>query len=221
MPERVGHHRDAGVADLHDLLHALHAGDLGGVEALHLAAEHRAILDRGAQHAGQLEVDGVLHRAIDLRHRVEPLERLAGNLPVLGVLELRLLRNRKLGGRSGNLAVGGRLARGLVRDDALVGRQLCGRHLPLVGCGLDQHQAGGGAAFAHILMRLANRAAAGGVVVAPRALALHIVARRRIFGRDLGPVAIEFLGDELGEAGLRALAHLGPGDARSKRPQGA
>ena len=59
LPPGVGHDRDGVVADLHDLLHARHALDLGGVEALHLAAEHRAILDRGVEHARQLEVDAV------------------------------------------------------------------------------------------------------------------------------------------------------------------
>ena len=61
LPPGVGDHRDGGIAGLHDLLHARHAGDLGGVEALELAAEHRALLDRRAQHSGHLEVDGVLH----------------------------------------------------------------------------------------------------------------------------------------------------------------
>jgi len=39
-----------------------------------------------------------------------------------------------------------------------------------------------------------------------------VLAGRRIFGRHLRPVAFELLGDELGEAGERPLAHLGAGD---------
>ena len=42
-------------------------------------------------------------------------------------------------------------------------------------------------------------------------------AGRRIFGRDLGPVALQLLGDELGEAGQRPLPHLGAGDADDHR----
>ena len=47
------------VADLHHFLHALHAVDLAPVEARQLAAEHRALLDRGVEHAGHLEVHAV------------------------------------------------------------------------------------------------------------------------------------------------------------------
>ena len=49
--------------------------------------------------------------------------------------------------------------------------------------------------------------------IAPDALARDVLAGRRVFGRDLRPVAFEFLGDELGEAGERALAHLRARDA--------
>ncbi|MEY9170422.1 hypothetical protein ABIF15_001654 [Bradyrhizobium elkanii] len=63
VPPGVGDDGNGAVADLHHLLDALHAGDLGFVKALHLAAEHRAILDRGIQHARQLDVDAVDHLA--------------------------------------------------------------------------------------------------------------------------------------------------------------
>ena len=53
--------------------------DLRGVEALDLAAEHRAVLDRGVQHARQLEVDAVDLLAGELVGGVEPLQRLAGD----------------------------------------------------------------------------------------------------------------------------------------------
>ena len=61
------------VADRHDLLDARHALDLGGVEALQLAAEDRAVLDRGVEHAGQLHVDAVDLLAVQLVGGVEPL----------------------------------------------------------------------------------------------------------------------------------------------------
>ena len=49
---------------------------------------------------------------------------------------------------------------------------------------------------------------------APQArLRATFCAGRRIFGRDLRPVALQLFGDELGEAGQRALAHFGAGDA--------
>src|SRR5262249_11349955 len=53
-----------------------------------------------------------------------------------------------------------------------------------------------------------NAAAAAGGEVAPRALALHALARRRILGLHLRPVALELLGHHLRKAGERALPHL-------------
>src|SRR5262249_53952616 len=50
--------------------------------------------------------------------------------------------------------------------------------------------------------------AAGGEI-APRALALDAFSRSRIFDLHLRPIAVELIGDELREAGDRALPHLG------------
>ena len=77
VPPGVGDDGDGVVADLHHLLDALHARDLGFVEALQLAAEHRAVLDRGVEHSRQLDVDAVDHLAGGLVDGVEPLDALA------------------------------------------------------------------------------------------------------------------------------------------------
>src|SRR5262249_24331443 len=70
-----------------------------------------------------------------------------------------------------------------------------------------------GPALADIFMRHADAATAAGREVAPHALAGNALPGGRIFPRHLRPVAFQLLGDELGEAGERALAHLGTGDA--------
>src|SRR5690606_5280340 len=70
-----------------------------------------------------------------------------------------------------------------------------------------------GAAPAHIVMGFANPPAAAGGEIAPGAVAREVLARRRIFGGHLRPVALQFLGDELRQAGQRALAHFGARDA--------
>jgi hypothetical protein len=90
---------------------------------------------------------------------------------------------------------------------------LGGRHLPLVGGGLHQHHARCGTALADVLLRLADAAAAAGGEVAPDALACQVLARRRVLGRDPGPVALQLFGHQLGQAGQRALAHLRARDA--------
>ena len=74
VPVGVGDHHDGVAVDRHDLLHARHLLDLGGVEALELAADHRAGAHGGDQHAGHGEVDAVELLAGDLVERVEPLD---------------------------------------------------------------------------------------------------------------------------------------------------
>src|SRR6185369_4935779 len=208
-PPGIGDDRYGAVADLDHLLHAPHALDLRGVEALHLAAEDGAILDRGVEEARQLDVDAVDRLADHLVGGIEPLERLADQLPLLRVLQLHVLRHRQLRRGFGDLAVPDAALRGTVRDDAVRGAALGDRDLPLVGRGLRQHHARGGAAFAHVFVRFADAAAAAGREIAPRALALHALAGRRVLDLHLGPVAFELVGNELRESGDRALPHLG------------
>ena len=212
LPPRIGHDRDGRLADLHDVANARHALDLVGLEALHLAAEDRALLDRGVEHPGQLEVGAVDLGAGHLVDRVQALDRLADDLPFLRILERHVGRRGQLGGGFRHLAVGGRAAGRLVRDHAVRGAALGRRHLPGIRRGLHQHDAGGGAALADVFVRLANSAAAARREIAPDALARDALARRRILGGDLRPVALELFGRHLGEAGDRALAHLGARD---------
>ena len=100
-----------------------------------------------------------------------------------------------------------------MRDDAAGHADLADRHLPLVGRGLQQHQARGRAAAADVVVRGADAAAAARRHLAPDALAREVLAGRDRLGRDFLPVALELLGDELGEAGARALPHLRARDA--------
>ena len=210
VPPGVGDDGDGRVVDPHHLLDALHAHDLGFVIAFQLAAEYRAVLQRGVQHARQLDIDAVDHLAGGLVGGIEPLDALAGDFPVLRILQLDvgIGGRRQLGGGFHHLAVGRGLARRRVGDDAVGGGAFRSRHLPLIGGGLDQHDARGGAALADIILRGADTAAAAGGEIAPGAFARHALAGRRIFGRDFRPVAFEFFGDQLGKAGEGALAHF-------------
>ena len=213
VPEGVRDHRHTGLADRNHLLDATHALDLGGVEALHLAAIDRAIAHGGDQHARQLGVDAEHVPSGDLVAGIEALGRLARDLPFPGVLEDDLLGRLKLGGGFGDLAEGRLLAGLLVGDDAVGGGHFLDGNLPLVGGGLHEHHARGGAALADIFLRAADGLAARGVHGAPDALARQILAGRGIFSGHLVPVAFELLGDQLGEARPRPLPHVGTHDA--------
>ena len=95
-----------------------------------------------------------------------------------------------------------------------------GRHAPFGRRRRDQHFARGRAAHAHIFVRFADAAAATGGEIAPDAVACEVLGRRRILGCDLGPVAVQFFGDELRKAGQRPLAHLGARDTDHHRVVG-
>ena len=96
MPPGIGDHRDRGIAHADHLLHARALHRRRRIHALHLAAEHRAVLDRGIEHSGELQVHPVDLRARDLVGRVQPRQPLAGELPVLRVLERHVGRRRRL-----------------------------------------------------------------------------------------------------------------------------
>src|SRR5215472_2478453 len=209
-PPGIGNDRDRGVFHLHDLAHAGPARDLGFVVARQLAAEYRAILDRGAQHVRQLDVDSKSLAAVELVGGIEPFQRLAGDLPVFRIHELDSLgvRRLELGGAGSELAVAERTPRRGVGDDAVSDRQFADRHLPLHGRGLQQHHARGGAAAANVVLRGPDTAAAAGRHLAPDALAGEVLPRRDLFRLYLVPIALELFGDELDEPRDRALSHL-------------
>ena len=213
-PPGVGHHSDRAAIDLHRALDPRHAENLVTIKTLERPAIHRAAHHRGVQHAGQLEVDAVNLGTIELVGCVQALDRLAGDLPLLWALELDALgiRRGELGSSSGHLAVSGFAFRRSVADDALVHTDLTGRHLPAISGGLQQHDARSRAATAHIVFRDADAAAATGAHLAPDAIARKVLARRRHFGGDVLPVALEFFSHQLRQASERALAHLGARD---------
>ena len=123
LPPALGDHRDR-ILEPDDLVHALHAGDLGLVDRLQRALEHRALRDRGVEHAGHAHVDAVDRLALDLVGDVEPLGRLADQAPVPGVLERHVLRRRDLRRRFGHLAERDGAAARQVGDDAVRGAAL-------------------------------------------------------------------------------------------------
>ena len=140
--------------------------------------------------------------------------RLAGDLPVLRVLQRHVGRRRAAAGGVGHLAV----ASWCGPMGPWVMTLLAARHSPTgtfhsSAAACTSIMPRGGAALAHVLLRLADAAAAAGGEVAPDAVARQVLARRGVLGADLGPVAVQLLGHQLRQPGQRALAHLGARDA--------
>ena len=210
LPPGIGDDRNGGFLHPHHLLHAGHAGDSALVVALELAAIDRTVLDCRVEHARQLQIDGEDLAAVELVRGIQPLQRLAGDLPVLWILELDGfgIRRRELGSCASNLAVTDRTLARPVRNNAIGYGQFAGRDIPLVGGGLQQHQARRRPSTSNIVLRRPDSAAAAGTHFAPGALAREIASRRDAFGRYFIPVTLQFLGHELCEAGKCALTHL-------------
>src|SRR5262249_55377534 len=116
------------------------------------------------------------------------------------------------GGGRGRAGGEGRAGRG-GGDGAVSDRQFADRHLPLLGRGLQQHHARGGAAAANVVLRGADTAAAAGRHLAPDAPAGEVSPGRDLFRLYFVPIALELFGDELREARDRALSHLRARDA--------
>src|SRR5262249_27929637 len=168
----------------------------------------------------EFHVDAVDQFAIDLVCGVEPLRWFAGYFPVLRVLEFDLLGRIELCRRLRNLAKSRRLAGRPVRYDAVGGVALLSRDAPACRCGTDQHVPRRRTRFADILVRVADPTATAGGQISPYSLARGVRAWRREFGCHLRPIAFQLLGNQLREAGHRALSHLGtrnPDDDRVVR----
>ncbi len=169
--------------------------------------------DRRVDHAGQFQIRAVDLLAGQLVGGVETLKRLARDGPVLGVLQGDGLGHRQLGRGQGNLAVGRRTARGAMGDHALGRGAVARRHAPGIGRRRHQHLARGGAAFAHVVVGAANAPAAAGGEAFPYLAPGQVGARRGVFGGHAGPVTVQFLGHQLGQARQGALAHFRTRDA--------
>ena len=124
------------------------------------------------------------------------------------------VRRSQPGRRCRHLAVGRLAPRRRVRDDAFGHGDLAHRHLPLVGCRLQQHHARHGTPATHVVFGGPDAAAAAGSHFTPYALASVILPGGGRFGRHVLPVAFEFFGHELRQAGQRALPHFRSRDAQ-------
>jgi hypothetical protein len=211
-PPAVRHHRHH-VRISQDTMDALHAGELGFVDGFQRAFEHRALDDGGVEHVRQAHVDGVDRRAYNLVGHIEAALRRADQFPVFRFLQLDLRGRRHRGGRLRDAAERDGAASGEMGDDAARGGAFRARHVPPRSRRCEQHLARRGAGAPQIVLRGRDGAAGAGRHVAPGAVAAEVLARRHELGLHLAPVAFELFGDQHGQCGEGALAHLGAGDA--------
>ena len=163
-PPCIGDDRDRGVLHFHHFPDAGSSRNLCFIVAGNLPAEHRTILDHGAQHARQPDVDAENLAAVELVGSVKPFQRLAGDLPVFRILEPDRfgVGCLNLGCGRRELSIAQRASRRGVHDDAVGDREFANRDLPLLGGHLQQHHARRGAAAAHVIVRGTDTAAAAG-----------------------------------------------------------
>jgi hypothetical protein len=188
-PHVIADHGD-GVVEHDDLAYA---GDFrrgAVVDLADLAAEHRAIGDRGDLHAGQDRVNAVESLAVDLVRRIEPLQRLADQDEILGILDGDVLRRRLALGCERERAIAELAAACGMRDLALRRRAASGLDAPLAGRGLHQHRAGGGAGLAQRQPPGADRVGIAGDLETEGRIAVELVVGRRVLDLDLAPVGI-------------------------------
>ncbi|MDF9790126.1 hypothetical protein M2440_000827 [Methylorubrum extorquens] len=112
------------------------------------------------------------------------------------------------GGGLRELAEAGLLAR-LVADDALGDGDLARRYAPLVGGGGDQHGAGGRTRLAELEPGIGDRRrAAGALDRAHQQVGVELGVGRGEGDAHLPPIRVEFIGEDGGEPGRVALAHI-------------
>ena len=189
-----------------------------GIEALHLAAQHRRARDDGVQHAWQADVDAVLRLAVDddgpIRERRVVLADVAERRRIL---ELQRLAGRhvELGRCDSQSAVAKSSAACLVDDLVVLRLDLVERHAPLVGRGLLEHLTRRRAAAAHRLEPVSRAARAIGVLVA----VLGFISRR-LYDAHALVVGFQLVGHDPRQAGADALAHFGAVDDDADRAVG-
>ena len=194
------------VGNLQHVAHALDGLRGLGVEAFHFGAEHRRARHDRHLEVGQLEIHAVHRHAGRLGPRVEAAGRLAQQAERRRRFERNIGRHRH-GLRPGcEAAVGGALAVG-AEDDAVFGFQLCGGHFPLLRRRRNEHGARRRPDATVLQPRVCHGAGTTGHLNAEQGVFVD-VGRRRQLAAHLGPVAVEFFGNQHGQRGLHALAEI-------------
>ena len=184
------------------------------VDRFQPAAEDRAMHDGGVEHARQPHVDRVDRLPGDLvdAHR-DARVGLPASFHSPGFFSRMSAGGVILAASAATAPNVTRALAWLVGDRCSSGDAFRRRDVPARRGGGDQHLPRRGAGLPQRKLRERDRAARPGRQVAPDFAPAQIFLRSHELGAHLRPVAFELLGDQHGEAGHRALAHLGVGNA--------
>ena len=194
--------------------YAGHVTDRIEVEALELAAVHRALKECSVEHAGQPNVHPVDGRAVDDGANMQAGRTLLRQYsPFFATLELRLLCQLDGAGQCGELAITRfALCRGM-RKHTFASNDFVQRHVPARGGGEAQALSRARASLQHRLHDPWLRASARERRPDARLLDVNVFARvsseGHRFDTDLVPITLQLFGDE--HRCLRGVAGAGFG----------
>ena len=211
--------RDLGRVDLEHLDYAGDLHGLGIVVARHLAAEDRRAGNEGVEHPVETGIEAVHGLAGGEVLVVDGADlALADELEGFLILQGHALASGhgEFGGCRRHVAKAERALRLGMGEDRVLGLHFRCRHAPLLGGGLDQHGLRRRTRMAQVREEVAERARAVGVLVAETSFVTPGLG-----DLDLGPIRLELVGDDEGDGGAHALAHLramaGDGDGAVRR----
>ncbi|MNE48404.1 hypothetical protein D3C80_1428630 [compost metagenome] len=180
------------------------------------ATHNRATRNHCSQQTRQTYVDAEDRLSGDFFDAFDAGYRLADQLEGIGrfQVDFRGLRCRQLCGLKNKVSKGG-FASVSGKHVPVRGVALVLTQLPCLGGGTNNHEAGNGARHTHRFEEI-SRAGALRDHLNPGAeyvrRQLVIIAGEGVFGRDGGPVGIQFFSQRLGKAGMDTLANFGLAD---------
>ena len=195
-----------GVAHGNDIKHPAHISGPVGVEGHRLGPEAGRVRQHGHAHARQPRVKAEGRAALNLVLHVQPALQRADEDVIVCIFEGRVRRRLQPGSLGGQVAIS-EAAAVRMKDLSFPGRA-CGRiRAPFSGRGPHEHEPRSGPGLAEHVPPVPDAGAAARGLDAPLGI-LEGFGGQSHPGAHAVPVGIEFVGDDHGDARVRALAQV-------------